>query len=219
MNVAMATIQDRDQFYFPTLMWSTMQLRRSARCTISRHRSLICCFSPDGHLPCPALWRSKGGRLRRRSISALGAMLSTMSRPTVATIIAVVCAVSYPFLLLFVLGRTFSPLNPDSSWGLAAEHGELQPEHWSHFAVAIYAACPLAVASMFFPVKVARLLLLTSALSAALPYAVQQSHQFQSNDSWLANYTWQLGAIEVAMAPLVLAGVLAGIAWLWRRVQ
>lgn len=146
-------------------------------------------------------------------------MLSTMLRPTVVTVIAVVCAVSYPFLLLFVFGRSSSPLNPESSWGLAAEHGELQLEHWSHFAAAIFAACPLAAASKFFLAKVPRLLLFTSVLSAALPYAVQPSHQFQSNDSWLANYTWQLGAVEVAIAPLVLAGVFAGIAWLWRRVQ
>ncbi len=143
----------------------------------------------------------------------------TKPRTKVATAIAVVCAVGYPFLLLLVIGKSFSPLNPDSSWALAAEHGELQFEHLSHFLVASFAAMPLAIASRFAVAKVARFLLPASALSTALPYAVQQSHQFRSSDSWLSNYTWQIAALEVAMAPLLLAGVIAGIVWLWRRVQ
>ena len=144
-------------------------------------------------------------------------MFNITSRPAVARVITAICAVGYPLLMFFVLGSSFSPLNPESSWGLAAEHGELAIEHWSHILVAIVAALPLAIASNFTTARVAYLLLLAAALSAALPYAVQQSHPFDSNDSWLSNYTWQLGALEVVLTPLILAGMIAAITWLWRR--
>lgn len=138
--------------------------------------------------------------------------------PTVAAAVAAACAAGYPVLLLFVLGWSFSPFNPVTSWGLAAEHGELRMEHWSLFTTAILAALPLAVASRFVVARRARLLL-ASALAAALPYAVQPVHPFPSNDSWISNCTWQLGALEVALVPLLLAGATAGIAWLWRRAR
>jgi hypothetical protein len=135
-----------------------------------------------------------------------------------STTAALACAAGYP-LLLPVLGWSSSPFNPLPCWGLAAEHGALGIEHLSLVAAAAPAALPLALASRFAATRLARPLLLASALSAALPYAVQPSHPFASNDSWLANWTWPLGALEVALAPPLVAGAVAGAAWRWRRAR
>jgi len=133
------------------------------------------------------------------------------------TVVVTLGALSYPVLLFLVLGTAFSPLNPASSWGLAAEHGELELEHWSHFMIAVLAAFPLVVASRFVPSKVVQFLVLSSSLATALPYATQPTHRFEANDGWLANYTWQLGALEVALAPLLLAATIGAIAGLRGR--
>lgn len=73
-------------------------------------------------------------------MAAVGGM-RPLPRP-LASALAVLGAASYPALLLLVLGTSFSPLTPEPPWGLAAEHGELQFEHWSHLALAIAAALP-----------------------------------------------------------------------------
>ncbi len=143
------------------------------------------------------------------------AMRSGKSASTTA---ALACAAGYP-LLLTVLGWSSSPFNPLPCWGLAAEHGALGIEHLSLVAAAALAALPSALASRFAAARLARPLLLASALSAALPYALQRPHPFASNDSWLANWTWQLGALEVALAPPLMAGAVALAAWRWRRAQ
>lgn len=160
---------------------------------------------------------SKRTTYHRRLTPALGIMPIISASSKVNTVTTVVGGLTYPFLLLVVFGKSFSPFNPESSWGLAAEHGELQLEHLSHFIAAISAALPLAIACNFATPRVARAVLLTSSLSAALPYLAQRAHPFEANDSWLSSYTWQVAAVEVAVAPLLLATVLACFNWLWRR--
>jgi hypothetical protein len=141
--------------------------------------------------------------------------------PPVGTALAVLGALSYPMLLLFVLGSSFSPFNADASWGLAAEHGELELElqHWSHVVVAISSALPLATALKLAAHKFSLPLLLASSGFAALPYAAQSTHSFAANDGWLANYTWQLAAVEVVLAPLLVVATLATVAWLKKHTR
>lgn len=131
--------------------------------------------------------------------------------------VAAVGAVTYPALLFLVLGTSFSPFATESSWGLAAEHGELELEHLSHFIVAIIGAVPLAIS---FTVTVGRFafpVVLASSIFSALPYAAQPTHAFAANDGWLANYTWQVAAAEAALAPLLAIAAIRTASWLKSR--
>lgn len=132
---------------------------------------------------------------------------------TIATAIAILGAMSYPALLLFVLGVEFSPYSTATVWGLAAEHSELELEHCGHFMVALGSALPLAFTSKLPPQSVTLTLVLVAALTGALPYAMQPTHGFLANDGWLANYTWQVAAVEAALAPVLLVAALAFAAW------
>jgi hypothetical protein len=139
--------------------------------------------------------------------------------PAIKIALAVAGAASYPVLLLFVMGKSFSPFTSESSWGLAAEHSELELEHWSHFIVAIIAAAPIGISSKFALHRGSFFMLLASSVLSALPYAAQLTHIFSANDSWLANYTWQVAAIEVALAPLLVAATIGTLSWLKRRTH
>jgi hypothetical protein len=133
--------------------------------------------------------------------------------------LAVAAAVAYPLLLLFVVAWASSPLNGNSTWGIAAEHGELVAEQWSQFLAAVLAAAPLAIASRYAPRKVASIAILISSLATALPYVVQPTHQFSSNDGWLANFTWQVAAVGVALGPLLLAALIQVLLRVRRAVE
>ena len=137
----------------------------------------------------------------------------------IRTGLAILGAISYPSLLLLVLGASFSPFNPISTWGLSAEHGELDLDHWSHFIGAIVAAFPYVISLRLHTCTVARSVLLASPVIAALPYAVQPTHSFAASDSWLANYTWQVAAVEVLLAPVFVTAIVATLAWLWARTR
>lgn len=133
--------------------------------------------------------------------------------------IASLSAIYFPIVLLFFWGSRFSPFNAQASWGLAAEHGELELEHITHFIIVFIAAIPVIVALKFIRLRIVRLVALSSIFLTAIIYAVQPTHIFLANDGWLANYTWQIAALEILTAPFCTFLAISWAALLMRNIS
>ena len=133
--------------------------------------------------------------------------------------IASLSATYFPILLLVFLGAPFSPFNSQASWGLAAEHSELGLEHISHFIIVFVAAIPVIVSLKFIRLRIFRLVALSSIFLTAIIYAIQPTHSFLANDGWLANYTWQIAALEILIAPFCTFLAIAWAALLMRNIS
>ena len=145
--------------------------------------------------------------LFRRCVRTLGGMQPIGRSPSAKTLLICAGALSYPLLLAVLFWPNLNVESLSQSWGIAAEHAELELEHWVHFIVILLAAAPLSFVFVCSQRQPSLILFAIAPLFAALPYFVQSTWQYDASDSWLSGYAWQLDAVKIVLAPSLLAVV------------
>ena len=148
--------------------------------------------------------------LFRRCVRTLGGMQPIGRSPSAKTLLICAGALSYPLLIAVLFWPNLNVLNVESlsqSWSIAAEHGELELEHWVHFIVILLAAGPFSFVFVCSQRQLSWILFVAAPLFSALPYFVHPTWQYDASDSWLSGYAWQLDAVKIVLAPSLLAAV------------